>query len=107
MTHNSSRGQHLARQFSNANDALIALLEQATPEQLRSRTLDDGELRSVGVIAHHVATAHPRIAQRVEAFARGLPVPDAPSMTTAQVIEQRQIGHVLQHLATVRTVCSA
>jgi hypothetical protein len=117
----------------------------------------------VGVIAHHVAVAHARIAQRVQAFAEGRPVParrpelfdernaqhardnpdpdqqatldllrqdgaavvaliarlsdaelertasedpGAPAMTTAQVIEQRQIGHVRSHLATIKTVLS-
>jgi len=157
----SDRAAALARQFAAANDALITLLERATPEQWRQRTADEGELRAVGVIAHHVAVAHPRIAQRVAAFAHGQPVParhpelfdernarqarehpepdqaatidllrqagqevttliaglsdaeldrtaqedpDAPPMTTAQVIEQRQIAHVHTHLASIETV---
>ena len=157
----SPRADELARRFSAANDELIALLEQATPELWRQRTQDEGELRSVGVIAHHVAGGHTRIAQRVEAFARGRPVParhpelfdernaqharenpdpdqratinllrergaevaslianltddeldrtstedpGAPLMTTAEVIEQRQIDHVRGHLATIKTV---
>jgi hypothetical protein len=159
----SARAEALARQFAEANQELIALLEQATPEQWRQRTADEGELRPVGVIAHHVAVAHARIAQRVEAFAHGRPVParhpelfdarnaqhardnpdpdqratldllrqsgaavaaliaglsdvelertasedpGAPGMTTAEVIEQRQIGHVRSHLATLKTVLS-
>jgi uncharacterized short protein YbdD (DUF466 family) len=142
---------------------LLALLEAATPEQWRERTADEGELRSVGVIAHHVAGGHARIAARVEAFAharavpprqpelfdernaqhaRNNPDPDqgatiallrqrggevasliaglsdvelertstedpgAAPMTTAQVIEQRQIAHVLSHLSSIRTVLS-
>jgi hypothetical protein len=32
--------------------------------------------------------------------------PGAPLMTTAEVIEQRQIGHVRSHLAAIRTVLS-
>ena len=155
------RGGDFARQFAAANDELIALLESATPEQWRQRTDDEGELRPVSVIAHHVATAHPRIARRVEAFAHREAVParqpelfdernarhwrdnpepeqvatiellrqnaaavaellaslsDAdlertasegpgePVMTTAEVIEQRQIGHVRAHLASIKTV---
>ena len=160
----SARAEALARQFAEANDQLAALLEQATAEQWRQRTADEGELRPVGVIAHHVAVAHARIAQRVEAFAHGRPVParrpelfdernaqhardnpdpdqrttlellrengasvvaliaglsdvelertasedpGAPTMTTAEVIELRQIGHVRSHLATIRTALGA
>jgi hypothetical protein len=157
----SLRAEALARQFAEANNELIALLAQATSQEWRQRTVDEGELRRVGVIADHVAPAHPRIAQRVEAFAHGRPVParhpelfdernaqhardnpepdqratldllrehgaaavdliaglsdvelertasedpGAPRMTTAQVIEQRQIGHVRSHLAAIKTV---
>lgn len=157
----SSRAEDLAARFAAANDELLALLEAATREQWRERTADEGELRSVGVIAHHVAGSHSRIAQRVEAFAKGRPVPSrhpelfdernaqharenpdpdqqatiellrqrgaevasmiaglsdveldrtstedpgAAPMTTAQVIEQRQIAHILTHLASIRTV---
>ena len=71
----SARAEALAQQFAQANNDLIALLAHATPAQWRQRTADEGELRPVGVIAHHVALAHPRIAQRVEAFAHGRPVP--------------------------------
>ena len=156
----SARAWALARQFAEANHDLIALLEHATPAQWRQRTADEGELRPVGVIAHHVAVAHTHIAQRVDAFAHRRPVParhpelfdqrnarhardnpdpdqratldllrwsgaavvaliaglsdvelertaaedpGAPLMTTADVIELRQIGHVRGHLATIRT----
>jgi len=157
----TARADALAQQFAAANDELLALLEHATPEQWRSVTADEGELRSVGVIAHHVAEAHVRIARRVEAFAAGESVParrpelfdarnaaeaqDNPEpdqratitrlrttgeevreliaglsdgdlertaaedfgaeiLTTAQVIELRQIGHVRAHLTSIRTV---
>jgi hypothetical protein len=157
----SARADRLAQEFSDANDELLGLLERATPEQWLSLTADEGELRSVAVIAHHVAEAHVRIASRVEAFATGQPVParrpelfdarnadqarDNPEpeqratierlrttgavvreligalsdanlertgtedagadiLTTAQVIELRQIGHVRSHLASIRTV---
>ena len=159
----SLRAEALARHFGEANNELIALLEQATSEEWRQRTAEEGELRPVGVIAHHVAVAHARIAQRVAAFAHGRPVParrpelfdernaqhardnpdpdqratldllrengaavvdliaglsdvdleragsedpGAPLMATAQVIEQRQTGHVRSHLATIKTVVS-
>ena len=153
--------EELARAFAAANAELIALLEDASPEQWRALTADEGELRPVGVIAHHVAWAHRHISRRVEAFATGQPVPPrrperfdernarhalenpdpdraatlallradgaavqaliaglsdaqlartssedpgAQTMTTAEVIEQRQIGHVRGHLAAIRTV---
>jgi DinB superfamily len=154
----SERAQQLARDLAAANDELIGLLGRATPEQWHARTLDEGELRAVGVIAHHVAVAQPRIALRVGAFARGTEVPHrrpdlfdarnaqharenpdpdqqatiellrqsaadvakliasltdaeldrtstedpgAPTMTTAEVIEQRQIGHVRGHTLVI------
>jgi DinB family protein len=156
-----ARAEQLANQFSAANEELIAVLERVSPEQWRQRTLDEGELRGVGTIAHHVAGGHERIGQRVAAFAHGTPVParspelfdqrnaehartnpnpdqratidllrqngskvaemirrlsDAqldqtstegpgePTMTTAEVIEQRQIAHVRAHLASIRTI---
>ncbi|MBV9322385.1 MAG: DinB family protein [Chloroflexi bacterium] len=160
----TARAESLAQAFAAANDELIGLLERAGPEKWRERTPDDGELRPVGVIAHHVAEAHLRIARRVEAFARGEPVaarhpelfddrnareaqehpdpdqratierlehtgatifsmiaglsdaeldrtssedPGAPALTTAEVIELRQIGHVRSHLATIRAALRA
>ncbi len=159
----SSRSRALADEFQAANGELVELLEQATTEQWRMRTLDEGELRAVGVIAHHVADAHLRIARRVEAFATGQPVParhpelfdarnareaeanpepdqratidrlrrdgaavaalitglsdgqlertateddGAEVLSTAQIIELRQIGHVRSHLETIGTVLS-
>lgn len=157
----TARARALAQEFAAANDELIALLMQASPEQWRKRTADEGELRRVGVIAHHVAVAHARIAERVKAFARGGSVParhpelfdarnaqqaqdnpdpdqagtiqllqeagasvvdliggltdielertasedlGAPALTTAEVIELRQIGHVRGHLTAIRSV---
>ena len=157
----SARAERLAQEFSAANDELLGMLERATPEQWLSLTSDERELRSVAVIAHHVAEAHVRIARRVEAFATGRSVParrpelfdarnaaeardnpepdqratierlrttgaavyeligalsdddlertgaedaGAESLTTAQVIELRQIGHVRSHLVSIRTV---
>jgi hypothetical protein len=156
----SSRAHNLARDFTAANEELLALLEQASPDQWRCRTADEGELRSVGVIAHHVAEGHVRISRRVEAFATGHPVParrpelfdarnaqealdnaepdqratierlrqtggavaaliaglsdaqlertateddGADILSTAEVVELRQIGHVRGHLASIRT----
>jgi DinB superfamily len=157
----SPRSEELAERFTAANDELIGLLERASPEQWRQRTADEGELRGIGVIAHHVAGGHARIAERVAAFATGRAVParhpelfdernaqharenpdpdqretidllrqrgaevasliaglsdtdlersgtedpGATPMTTAEVVEQRQIAHVLTHLATIKTV---
>ena len=71
----SARAEALAQQFAQTNNDLFALLARVTPARWGQRTTDEGELRPVGVIAHHVALAHPRIAQRVEAFAHGRPVP--------------------------------
>jgi hypothetical protein len=56
------------REFAEANGALVLLLERATPDQSEQRTHDEGELRPIGVIAHHVTWAHRHINQRVAAF---------------------------------------
>ena len=95
----SARAERLAEEFAQANDALVQVLEQATPEQWRQRTRDEGELRPIGVIAHHVAWAH----QHINLERRACEDPGAPELTTREVIELRQIGHVRGHLATIRT----
>jgi DinB superfamily len=157
----SAHAQRLAKEFAEANDALIRVLEGLTPAQWCQRTRDEGELRPIGVIAHHVAWGHRHINQRVRAFADGSPVPPrrpdlfdernarlarenpnpdqaatiawlrregeditvmiagltdaqlqrraredplAPELTTAEVIELRQIGHVRGHLASITSV---
>jgi hypothetical protein len=55
------------------NEELARLLESLNEEQWRARVVDED--RELGVVALHVARAHPRIGERVMAMAEGLPVP--------------------------------
>jgi hypothetical protein len=87
------RADRLAREFAKANDQLIQLLERATPEQWRQLTRDEGELRPVGVIAHHIAWAHRHINTRVRAFAEGLAVPHR----RPDLFDERNARHAREH----------
>jgi uncharacterized damage-inducible protein DinB len=65
----SERAQALAEQFEQANHEAIATVEGCSDEQWRRHV--ESENRSVGVVMHHVAIAHPVIAAWVTAAARG------------------------------------
>jgi uncharacterized damage-inducible protein DinB len=65
----SERAQALAEQFEQANNEAIAAIEGCSDEQWRRHI--ESEDRSVGVVMHHVAIAHPFIAEWVSAAARG------------------------------------
>ena len=65
----SERAQALAEQFEQANNEAIAAVERCSDEQWRRHI--ESENRSVGVVMHHVAIAHPVIAEWVTAAARG------------------------------------
>jgi uncharacterized damage-inducible protein DinB len=65
----SERAQVLAEQFEQANNEAIAAVEGCSGEQWRQHI--ESEARSVGVVMHHVAIAHPLIAEWVTAAARG------------------------------------
>jgi hypothetical protein len=66
-------GERLAAELRSVNEELARLLEGLSDEQWRMPVSD--ELRPVGVVALHVARAHPRINERVRALASGTPVP--------------------------------
>jgi uncharacterized damage-inducible protein DinB len=65
----SERAQALAEQFEQANHEAIATVEGCSDEQWRRHV--ESENRSVGVVMHHVAIAHPVIAGWVTAAAHG------------------------------------
>jgi hypothetical protein len=65
----SERAQALAEEFEQANNEAIAAIEGCSDEQWRRHV--ESENRSVGVVMHHVAIAHPRIAEWVTAAPRG------------------------------------
>ena len=52
----TTRTEQLAAQFTAVNDDAIAAVTRCTAEQWRLPCVDEG--RSVGVVAHHIATVH-------------------------------------------------
>ena len=75
-----NRAEDLAARFEQANEALIATIEQSAEEQWRQPCPD--EHWSVGVLAHHVAEDHELLAGFVQQLANGEPL---PALTMAQV----------------------
>lgn len=52
----TTRTEQLAAEFTAVNDDVIATVMQCTDEQWRQPCVNEG--RSVGVVAHHIATVH-------------------------------------------------
>jgi hypothetical protein len=87
----SERARTLAHQLEQANHALIATIEGLTDAQWHAKTPGDG--RSVGVVAHHVATSHKTVAGLATAIAHGQTVPPI----TMEMIHQGNAAHAAQH----------
>jgi uncharacterized damage-inducible protein DinB len=86
----SERARNLAQQLEQSNHRLITTIEGLSDAQWRAETPDDG--RSVGVVAHHVATSHKTVAGLVGAIAHGQPVPPI----TMDMIHQGNAAHATQ-----------
>jgi uncharacterized damage-inducible protein DinB len=87
----SERARSLAQQLEQANQSLIATIEGLSDAQWRAKTPGDG--RSVGVVAHHVASSHKSVAGLVGAIADGQPVPTI----TMEMIHEGNAAHATQH----------
>jgi uncharacterized damage-inducible protein DinB len=87
----SERARTLAHQLEEANHALIATIEGLSDAQWHAKTPDDG--RSVGVVAHHVASSHKSVAGLATAIAHGQPVPTI----TMEMIHHGNAQHAAQH----------
>jgi hypothetical protein len=86
----SERARSLAQQLEQANHELAATIEGLSDAQWRAKTPDDG--RSVGVVAHHVATSHKTVAGLVSAIAHGQTVPPI----TMEMIHEGNATHAAQ-----------
>jgi hypothetical protein len=86
----SERAQNLAHQLEQANQALIATIEGLSDAQWKATTPGDG--RSVGVVAHHVASSHKAVAGLVGAIAHGQKVPTI----TMEMIHEGNAAHAAQ-----------
>jgi hypothetical protein len=79
----TSRSVGLAHQFGAAQESFIKLVESLTAEQWRIKGVntpelrqnDEDESRTVGVIAHHVASTQPWIMERIRAIIEDKPTP--------------------------------
>jgi uncharacterized damage-inducible protein DinB len=87
----SERAQTLAQQLEQANHDLIRTIEGLTDAQWQAKTPGDG--RSVGVVAHHVATSHKAVAGLAKAVAHGQSVPNL----TMDMIHQGNAAHATEH----------
>ena len=87
----SERARTLAHQLEQENQALIATLEGLSDAQWHLKTPGDG--RSVGVVAHHVASSHKVVAGLAGAIAHGQSVPTI----TMDMIHQGNAQHAAQH----------
>jgi uncharacterized damage-inducible protein DinB len=92
----SERARTLAHQLEQANHALIATIEGLTDAQWHAKTPGDG--RSVGVVAHHVATSHKTVAGLATAIAHGQTVPPI----TMDMIHQGNAAHAAQHASCTK-----
>jgi hypothetical protein len=86
----SERARILADQLEHANHELIHTIERLTDAQWRASTPGDG--RSVGVVAHHVASSHKSVAGLVGAIAHGHNVPTI----TMEMIHDGNAKHATQ-----------
>ena len=78
----TSRSAQFADRFEAAQDDFIRLIELLADEQWRrvgvnypQRINDEDEGRTLGVIAHHVATSGPFILERIQLMAAGRSLP--------------------------------
>jgi quercetin dioxygenase-like cupin family protein len=72
----SAEARVLAWRFTQANDALIELVERATPTQWRAICADTGW--TVAVQAHHIAENHAHISGMIRQIAEGQPPAPVP-----------------------------
>jgi hypothetical protein len=99
--HSYVRGTRYAAEFEAAMEEFIHLVESLTDEQwLRvgrnypQRLNDEDEHRTVGVIAHHVATSADGIMGRIQALVDGRPLPPpVGSGAVSNVNAQHAIEH--------------
>jgi uncharacterized damage-inducible protein DinB len=86
-----TQAQELAERFEQANNDVIAAAERYSDEQWRAHCAD--EERSVGVMAHHIASSHPMLIGMMQTIASGQQLPPI----TGDMIHQANAAHALEH----------
>ncbi len=101
----SGRAERYAAVFEAAHDEFVRLVESLTAEQwgrvgrnYPQRLNDEDENRTVGVIAHHVASSASWIMERIQALVDGRPLPPVGSGTPSQA-RQGMSGQNARHAA--------
>lgn len=85
------RGNDLADCFERANSAVIATVAGCSDEQWQRTCNAEGW--SVGVTAHHLATAYPAVAGFVQLMATGQPLPNF----TGEMLDAGNAEHARKH----------
>lgn len=96
------RSADFADRFETAQDEFILLIESLDDERWKrvgknypQRYNDEDEGRTVGVIAHHVATSAPFILERIQLVVAGKPLPppgDFRHLNAAHATEQADVS---------------
>jgi hypothetical protein len=87
----NSRAHELAERFAGLNEELVTFVQECPRSVWQSPCPDDG--RSVGVVAHHIASSHAPLVQLMMVVANGEP---APSLTGA-MLDQANADHTARH----------
>lgn len=85
------QSEELARKFEETNRQFIQAVERCSEDKWRSTP--PGEQRSVGTIAHHVASSHMAIAGIAQSVGAGAPAPPI----TMEMIDQGNAQHASQN----------
>lgn len=94
----SDRAQELAARFERANDDVIELVERC-PDDRWQATLD-GDGRTFGIVAHHIAAWQPVFTNMARRSASGEPL--APSSPISQGAHAFNAGHARRYAAVTK-----
>lgn len=85
------QAKNLAKRFEQANAQLMARVDQCSNDEWRTTAEDDE--RSVGVVAHHLASSYATQTDLIEAMAAG---DDVPAITW-DMVNAMNAEHAKQH----------
>ena len=112
MQKESTRASRYAAEFEAAHSEFVHLIESLTDEQwvrvgqnYPERLNDEDENRTVGVIAHHVATSAEWIMGRILALVEGRPLPPIGSgqpSQAGQAVSSANARHATEHTSVTK-----
>jgi len=92
-----AKGEALAKQFEAKVQEATTVIEKLTDAEWK--TVTAAEQWPVGVVAHHVATAHEGISRIVKTVASGQPMPHF----TLDMLNQMNAQHAKEHAACTKS----